>query len=160
MANRDKKLKVYGRLDGSNVLIPGSVRWGRTMPKNGHWVELTPVDYCCGSTTTTTTTAVPFNCVTYGVTVERGGSVSFTYDNCDGSPAGPFELSGPVSDVFCAAPDTVEVVTGEAVFTILGECEPPTTTTTTTEAPTTSTTTTTTTEEPSTTTTTTTTTGG
>lgn len=144
MANRDKNLKVYGRLDGSNVLIPGSVRWGRTMPKNGHWVELTPVDYCCGSTTTTTTTAAPFDCVTYGVTVARGDSVVFTYTNCDDSPAGPFEINGPVSDVFCALPDSVVVVTGTGEFIILGECEQ-TTTTTTTEAPTTSTTTTTTT---------------
>lgn len=155
MANRDKKLKVYGRLDGSNVLIPGSVRWGRTMPKNGHWVELTPVDYCCGSTTTTTTTT-DYVCINYVIAVPPRTTSSLTYTDCGGDEVGPTEIVGPNSVVICAQSGAV-TLEGIGEIINMGECIT-TTTTTTTEAPTTSTTTTTTTEEPTTSTTTTTTT--
>jgi hypothetical protein len=109
------------------------------MPKNGHWVELTP-DYCCTPTTTTTTTAIPFTCVTYGVTVARGGTGTYTYTQCgELTPLGPIEVTGPVSLAFCAVTGSISS-TGDVVVTTLGECQ--TTTTTTTEAPTTTTTTT------------------
>lgn len=134
MATIDKRpLKAFVRFDGSGRVVAGSLILRKNMPKVGKWQEILAYQ-CCNTPI--------FSCVSYGVSVLRGDSVSFSYTSCDLQIVGPFVLEGPVSDVFCAVPATV-AYTGTATFTLLGECLPPTTTTTTTTvAPTTTTTTT------------------
>lgn len=53
MANLDKKLKGFVRLDGSGFVIPTSLVLRKNAPKVGRWVEV-PVNLCCTTTTTTT----------------------------------------------------------------------------------------------------------
>lgn len=60
MANSDNKLKAYVRYDGQNKIVPGSLILRQYKPTTGKFVEIIPVDLCCGYnpvTTTTTTTA-------------------------------------------------------------------------------------------------------
>jgi hypothetical protein len=155
MATIDKRpLKAFVRFDGSGRVVAGSLILRKNMPKVGKWQEILAYQ-CCNPTTTTTTTAVPFSCISYGVSVERGGTGTYTYTPCgDTEPLGPVPIEGPLFLVMCTVAGEI-TSTGDVVVTPFGECEiTTTTTTTTTEAPVTTTTTTT--EAPVTTTTTTT----
>lgn len=131
MATNKRLLKCFVRYDGQGRLVSSSLIWRQKMPKVGKWQEIAGYQ-CCNQPA--------FDCVSYGVSVLRGDSVTFSYTDCGGGISGPHTIEGPVSDVFCAVPATISY-TGTATFTLLGECVP-TTTTTTTVAPTTTTTTT------------------
>lgn len=50
------KLKAFVRYDGEGRIIPYSLRWAKTKPKNGDWEEIAS-SQCC--TTTTSTTLAP-----------------------------------------------------------------------------------------------------
>lgn len=58
MATNRNELKVYVRLDGQNRLIAGSTVRRRSMPKNGHWLQL-PSSLCCDNLTICDTTTTP-----------------------------------------------------------------------------------------------------
>ena len=118
-------LKAFVRFDGSGRIVAGSLILRKKMPTVGKWKEV-PAYECCNQPL--------FECVSYGVSVLRGDSVTFSYTSCNGGISGPHTIEGPVSDVFCAVPATISY-TGTATFTLLGECVPPTTTTTTTINP-------------------------
>lgn len=96
MTNK-RDLKAFVRFDGSGRLIPSSVIFRKNKPKVGNWVEISAYE-CCGPTTTTLPT-----CVTYEIVITEGEEVTLTYNNCDGTAAGPFSYTGPVDDFFCAA---------------------------------------------------------
>lgn len=49
----DRSLKAYVRYDGNNIIVPSSLVKRRSMPKNGHWVEI-PISVCCSTTNTPT----------------------------------------------------------------------------------------------------------
>lgn len=125
--NDSRPLKAFVRFDGTGRIVAGSLILRRKMPKVGKWLEI-PAYECCNPTTTTTTT---FLCVNYGIVVAEGDLANLSYINCDNTPAGPFELTGPLSDTFCAKQDSY-LVDGTAEVTALGYC---TTTTTTTQLP-------------------------
>jgi len=50
-----RPLKLFMRYDGTGKLISGSAVWRNTMPKLGHWIQLTQAYECCNTTTSTTT---------------------------------------------------------------------------------------------------------
>ena len=133
-----RMLKMYVRLDGQGRVIAGSNIWRQKKPAVGNWMEILGYQ-CCNFTTSTTTTIPPYACVTYGVTVARGDSGTYTYTPCgDLTPLGPVAVNGPISLAFCAVTDSISS-TGDVVVSILGECEITTTTTSTTSTSTTST---------------------
>lgn len=49
----ENKLKAFVAYDGTGKIIPGSLRFAKTKPKNGDWEEIA-VSQCCTTTTTTT----------------------------------------------------------------------------------------------------------
>lgn len=144
----DRKLKAYVRFDGMGRVVAGSLVLRRKMPKVGHWMEIQTYECCnptttttsttsTSTTTTTTTTAIPFACTSYGVSVERGGTGTYTYTPCgELTPIGPVPIEGPLSLVMCTVTGEI-TFTGDVVVTNLGECETTTTTTTTTSTTTT-----------------------
>lgn len=133
-------LKGFIRIDGQSRIVAGSLILRKSKPKVGRWQEIPAYNRFITGEITCCNPPSPFDCVSYGVSVSRGDSVTFSYTSCDLTISGPHTIEGPVSDVFCAIPDTI-AYEGTATFTLLGECEP-TTTTTTTGTPTTTTTTT------------------
>jgi hypothetical protein len=117
-----RALKMFARLDGQKRIVSNSNIWRQKMPLVGHWVEI-PGYLCCNTPT--------YTCVTYGVTVARGDSGTYTYTPCGSLEAlGPVSVSGPISLAFCAVSGSI-TSTGDVVVTTLGECETTTTSSTT-----------------------------
>jgi len=133
MGSLDRKLNAYVRFDGMGRVVAGSLILRRKMPKVGKWMQIQTYE-CCNPTTTTTsttTTAIPFACTSYGVSVVRGGTGTYTYTPCGStSPLGPVPIEGPASLVMCTVTGEISS-TGDVVITNLGECETTTSTTTT-----------------------------
>lgn len=48
--NTYKNLRPFIRLDGNGTIIPGSVQFRPSMPKQGKWVELDFINKCCDTT--------------------------------------------------------------------------------------------------------------
>jgi hypothetical protein len=61
MANSDNKLKAYVRYDGQNKIVPGSLILRQDKPTTGNFVEIMPVNLCCGVTPTSTCDASNLN---------------------------------------------------------------------------------------------------
>ena len=158
MATIDKRtLRAFVRLDGSGRTVPSSLIMRKNKPKVGRWVEI-PAWECCNTTTSTTTGSIL--CATYEIVFERG-TIILRYMDCDGTPRGPFEMTGPIDDTFCCLVGSINLQGEAEIFLLDYGCSTTTTTTTTSSTSTTTTTTsststTTTTKSPTTTTTTTT----
>jgi len=52
MSNSNNKLKAYVRYDGQKKIVPGSLILRQDKPTTGKFVEIMPVDLCCGVTPT------------------------------------------------------------------------------------------------------------
>ena len=50
MANSNNKLKAYVRYDGQKKIVPGSLILRENKPTVGNFVEIMPVNLCCGTT--------------------------------------------------------------------------------------------------------------
>ena len=50
MSNSNNKLKAYVRYDGQKKIVPGSLILRQDKPTTGKFVEIMPVDLCCGTT--------------------------------------------------------------------------------------------------------------
>ena len=61
MANSDNKLKAYVRYDGQKKIVPGSLILRQDKPTTGNFVEIMPVNLCCGVTPTSTCDASNLN---------------------------------------------------------------------------------------------------
>jgi len=61
MANSDNKLKAYVRYDGQKKIVPGSLILRQDKPTVGNFVEIMPVNLCCGVTPTSTCDASNLN---------------------------------------------------------------------------------------------------
>lgn len=127
---KKQDLKAYVRLDYSGRVVAGSLILRKKMPKVGKWVEVQAYE-CCNYTTTTTIAPV---CITYEIYVSPETIVYLSYNDCDGTPRGPFEMNGEIDDYFCCIADSY-TITGDRAYlvTVYAEgCNRPTTTTTTT----------------------------
>ena len=67
----NNKLKAYVRYDGQKKIVPGSLILRQDKPTTGKFVEIMPVDLCCG------TTNVCDSCVTLQAVGEIGEGTSF-----------------------------------------------------------------------------------
>lgn len=119
----NKNLKAFVRMDGSGRSVPSSLILRQNKPKLGKWLEVETYK-CCSST------VIP-QCATYGI-VLNDELAYLSYNDCDGTPRGPFTLNGPMADTFCCAEGSI-ILEGNAEITLLEYgC---TNTTTTTELP-------------------------
>jgi len=50
VSNSNNKLKAYVRYDGQKKIVPGSLILRQDKPTTGKFVEIMPVDLCCGTT--------------------------------------------------------------------------------------------------------------
>ena len=70
----NNKLKAYVRYDGQKKIVPGSLILREDKPTTGKFVEIIPVDLCCGYNPVTTTTTTTAACISteweYTVTAE------------------------------------------------------------------------------------------
>jgi hypothetical protein len=77
----NNKLKAYVRYDGQKKIVPGSLILRQDKPTTGKFVEIMPVDLCCG------TTNVCDSCVTLqgvGEFIGEGTSYGFTLETVVG----------------------------------------------------------------------------
>ena len=126
-----RPLKLYMRYDGTGKLISGSAVWRTTMPKLGHWVQITQAYECCNTTTTTIGASWPVNPTCYYVTLNGSIVATTTWSlvYCGDEEATVY-VQDRAQVVVCLSQVPV-LVSGIGTYTIGSVCEETTTTTTT-----------------------------
>lgn len=89
-----KNLKVFTRIDGSGNIIPGTLITRSIMPKDGRWMQLSPLNVCCnggdclisfrvtGTATDITSIQSADGAISWTGVIDNNGYKSFIIPNC------------------------------------------------------------------------------